>query len=130
MAAKKYSAEEIVETLRQIDLLTSLGRSVGEALFAARQFVRQSRALFEAGLRQVDDASIQIATAKVAMVAETEARAITKYMKAFWPPLRSRIGNASLEKFAKEGSLGSITSSALHVQPLATFERSVHPTRK
>jgi putative transposase len=32
MAAKKYCAEEIVEKLRQVDLMTSLGLSVGEAL--------------------------------------------------------------------------------------------------
>jgi putative transposase len=32
MAAKKYCAEEIVEKLRQVDLMTSLGLSVGDAL--------------------------------------------------------------------------------------------------
>ena len=32
MAAKKYCAEEIVEKLRQVDLMTSVGLSVGEVL--------------------------------------------------------------------------------------------------
>jgi putative transposase len=34
MVRKKYNAEEIVAKLRQVDELTSLGRSVGEALLS------------------------------------------------------------------------------------------------
>jgi hypothetical protein len=34
MSRKKYSADEIVAKLRQIDQLTSLGRSVDEALLS------------------------------------------------------------------------------------------------
>jgi putative transposase len=34
MVKKKFSAEEIVAKLRQVDELTSLGRSVGDALLS------------------------------------------------------------------------------------------------